>query len=137
MNRQTIRPSMFVTAMLAASGAFAGVDIVKCVDQNGHVTLTDSQCSDGVRTVLVTNAGESPAVATAEEAPAAPAVRRVSVQRFVLPPAEMRATTSISPRPSSRMLARDVETMKAAKLSMQAQDEASATLKHQRLAGLN
>jgi hypothetical protein len=137
MNRQTIRTSMFVIALLAASAAFAGVDIVKCVDRDGHLTLTDSQCGEGVQTVLVTSAGESPVAAAAEESPAAPAARRVPVQRFVLPPAEMRPTVSISPRPNSRMLARDVETLKAARLSMRMLDEASATLKHQRLAGLN
>ena len=49
MNRQTFRTSIFITAMLAASAAFAGADIVKCVDQDGRVTLTDAQCSEACR----------------------------------------------------------------------------------------
>lgn len=140
MKRHAIRTSIFAAAMMAASAAFAGADIVKCVDQDGHVTLTDSHCSNGAPTVLVAGSAESPAVAVAEEtaaAPAAPVVRRVSVARYLLPPAEARATTSPSRRPASRPLARDVETLKAARLSMQVLDAASASHRHQRLAGLN
>jgi hypothetical protein len=140
MQRHTIRTSIFVAAMMAASASFAGADIVKCVDQDGHVTLTDSQCSAAASTVLVAGPTEAPAAAAAEEmaaAPAVPAVRRVSVERHLLPPAEARATTVSSRRPASRPLARDVETLKAARLSMQVLDEASATHRHQRLAGLN
>ncbi|MDB5906289.1 MAG: hypothetical protein JWP34_403 [Massilia sp.] len=136
MNRHTIRASMLATAMLAASAAFAGADIVKCVDQNGHVILTNSQCGEGDQAVLVA----APGVAASEETavvPAAPAVRRVTVQRYVLPPAEVRQGTWTSPSRASRPLARDVETLKAARLSMQVLDEASATQRHQRLAGLN
>jgi hypothetical protein len=138
MQRHTILTSIFVAAMMAASASFAGADIVKCVDQDGHVTLTDSQCSAAAS--LVAGPTEAPAAAAAEEmaaAPAVPAVRRVSVERHLLPPAEARATTVSSRRPASRPLARDVETLKAARLSMQVLDEASATHRHQRLAGLN
>jgi hypothetical protein len=140
MNRHTIRCSIFVTAMLAASAASAGADIVKCVDQNGHVTLTDAQCGEGVQTVLVESSGETPAVAAPDETPAAPAVpaaRRVTVQRYLLPPAELKRAYWAGARPASRPLARDVETLKAARLSMQVLDDASAAAKHQRLAGLN
>jgi hypothetical protein len=138
MNRHTIRTSMFVTAMLAASAAFAGADIVKCVDQDGHVTLTDSSCGEGAGKVVVAGSAETP-VASDETiaAPAVPAVRRVTVQRYLLPPAELRQAGWTSARPATRPLARDVETLKAAKLSMQVLDDASATHKHQRLAGLN
>jgi hypothetical protein len=138
MNRQTIRTSLFATAMLAASAAFAGADIVKCVDQDGHVTLTDSHCSDGIEKVLVAGSAETPAASDEmSAAPTVPAVRRVTVQRYVLPPAELRQASWTSVRPASRQLARDVETLKAARLSMHVLDEASATHKHQRLAGLN
>ncbi|MET0856492.1 MAG: DUF4124 domain-containing protein [Telluria sp.] len=144
MNRTTIRTSLFLTAMLAASATFAGTDIVKCVDQDGHVTLTDSQCGAAAEQVLV--AAGSDAMPAAEETidtpavqavEAVPAVRRVAVQRFVLPPAALRQSSWAAPRPASRPLARDVETLKAARVSMQVLDQASATLKHQRMAGLN
>jgi hypothetical protein len=139
MNSKTIRSSIFLTAMLTASAAFAGADIVKCIDQDGRVTLTDSGCSEGSQKVVVMGSGDSPAAAedmAAAPAPA-PAVRRVMVERYVLPPAELRQANRSSARPASRPLARDVETLKAARLSMRVLDEASATQRHQRLAGLN
>lgn len=138
MNRQTFRSSIFITAMLAASAAFAAGDIVKCVDQNGKVTLTESQCSDGVQTVLL--AGDAPAVAADAAAgdatiPAAPARR--ATQRVAYTPAAIDHDTWTAPKSNGRPLARDVETLKAARISMRVMDEASSTLRHQRLAGLN
>jgi hypothetical protein len=147
MKRHTIRTSMFVTAMLAASAAFAGADIVKCVGQDGRVTLTDSHCSEGVEKVIVAAAAETPAaaedtsaaadVAAVADSPAVSPVRRVTVQRMVLPPSELRQSAWAAPRPASRPLARDVETLKAARMSMQVLDQAAATMKHQRIAGIN
>lgn len=145
MNRKTIRSSLLLTAMLAASAAFASsADIVKCVDQDGHVTLTDNQCSAGVQTVLVAAAAETAAVARSEEVavetatlPAAAPARRVATQRMAFAPAPLQHDSWSAPRAKSRMLARDVETLKAARLSMKVLDDASASVKQQRLAGLN
>jgi hypothetical protein len=138
MNRQTIRSSIFFTAMLAASAAFAGGDIVKCVDQAGKVTLTENQCSEGVQTVLVT--GDAPAVAS-EAAAADPTVQaapaRRAVQRLSYAPVAIQHDNWTAPKSMARPLARDVETLKAARISMQVLDEASSTSRHQRLAGLN
>jgi hypothetical protein len=141
MNRHTFRSSIFITAMLAASAAFAGADIVKCVDQNGKVTLTDAQCGEGLPTMLV-QAEAAPAPLSVNESAegavpaAAPAVRRVATQRVAYAPQPIQHDSWTAPRPS-KMLSRDVETLKAARLSMQVLDEASATVRHQRLAGLN
>lgn len=144
MKRHTFRTSIFISAMLAAAAAFAGADIVKCVDQNGQVTLTDAQCGEAAQTVLVTGAANTPADGSAQSTPAdtatlpaAPAARRTSIERIVVAPAQLRHDNWSAPRPGGRMLARDVETLKAARLSMQVLDEASATARHQRLAGLN
>lgn len=139
MNRQTFRSSIFLTAMFAASAAFAGGDIVKCVDQNGKVTLTENQCSEGVQTVLV--AGDAPAVAAdavaaATTLPVAPVARR-AIQRVAYAPAAIQHDSWTAPKPNGRPLARDVETLKAARISMRVLDEASSTSRHQRLAGLN
>ncbi|HEU4375767.1 MAG TPA: DUF4124 domain-containing protein [Telluria sp.] len=139
MNRQTFRSSIFIATMLAASAAFAGGDIVKCVDQNGKVTLTENLCTDGVQTVLV--AGDAPAVAadaTAAETalPAAPAARR-AIQRVAYTPAAIEHDNWTAPKSSARPLARDVETLKAARISMKVMDEASSASRQQRLAGLN
>ncbi|MES2760229.1 MAG: DUF4124 domain-containing protein [Pseudomonadota bacterium] len=141
MNRQTIRSSLLFTALFAASAAFAGsADIVKCVDQEGRVTLTDNQCSAGVQTVVLA-AAEEPAPAeaatdtavVAAETVAVPAARRITRLTYTAPPPIQHDSWS-APRAKNRMLARDVETLKAARLSMQVLDQASASVKHQRVA---
>lgn len=143
MNRPTFRSSIFIAAMLAASAAFAAGDIVKCVDQNGKVTLTDYQCGDGVQTVVVAGAASNPEAPAADAAasdtamPAAPAVRRLATQRVAFVPPVIQHDSWTAPKGNGKMLARDVETLKAARLSMRVLDEASATNRHQRLAGLN
>lgn len=139
MNRPTFRSSLFITAMFAASAAFAAGDIVKCVDQNGKVTLTENQCSEGVQTMLV--AGDPPAATAADVAvdtvaPVAPAPRR-AIQRVAFTPAAIQHDSWTAPKSNSRPLSRDVETLKAARLSMRVLDEASATNRQSRLAGLN
>jgi hypothetical protein len=142
MKRPTFRNTLFVTAMLAASAAFAGGDIVKCVDQNGKVTLTDNQCGDGVPTVVVAADADAPAASSDEQAvdtalAAAPGARRTATQRIAFAPAPVQHDNWTAPKGNSRMLSGDVETLKAARLSMRVLDEASATNRHQRLAGLN
>ena len=132
MNRQTFRSSIFITAMLAASAAFAGGDIVKCVDQAGKVTLTENQCGEGVQTVLVT--GDAPAADTT--LPVASAARR-AIRRVAYTQAAIQHDSWTAPKSNVRPLARDVETLKAAHISMRVLDEASSTSRHQRLAGLN
>jgi len=94
-----LRCGIVLTALLGASAACAGADIVQCVDQQGRVTLTDAPCVAGVQSTVATGLSEY----------AAPAARVAS-----------RAL------PLARMLARDVETLKAARVSMQALDAASA-----------
>ncbi len=138
MNINTIRSSILLTAMLAASAAFAaGTDIVKCVDESGRVTLTDNQCSAGMQSVAAEPAaGLEPAevvAADADSVPAAPAVRRATTQRISYAPMQVQHDSWAGSRGKIRILARDVETLKAARLSMQVLDQASVG-KHQRLA---
>lgn len=142
MTRPTFRSTIFITAMLAASAAFAGGDIVKCVDQSGKVTLTDGQCSDGTQAVVLEAEGSAAApaesvVAADADQPAAPVVRRAATQRVAYAPQPVQHDSWSAPRPASRMLARDVETLKAARLSMQVLDDASSSTRRPRLAGLN
>lgn len=142
MNRPTFRSTIFITAMLAASAAFAAGDIVKCVDQNGKVTLTDGQCGDSTQAVALQAEGSAAAASdgvVADEAvqTAAPVVRRAAIQRVAYAPQQVQHDSWSAARPASRMLARDVETLKAARLSMRVLDDASSNVRHQRLAGLN
>ncbi len=137
MNRRPLHASLFAAAMLAASSVFAG-DIVKCVDQNGHITLTENQCSEGVQTVLVTGGADAPALLPAEAAPvAAAAPARRAVQRIAYTPEVVQHDSWAPPKARGKMLSRDAETLKAARVSMQVLDEASSSLRHQRLAGVN
>ena len=145
MNHPTLSSSIFMIAMLAGSAAYAGKDIVKCVDQNGKVTLTDAQCGAGVKTVLVPAGAEAAATApasTEDEAgdaaidAAAPVARRAPSQRVAYSPQPIQHDNWTVP-PSRKTLSRDVETLKAARLSMRVLDEASANVRQQRLAGLN
>ena len=126
------RRSIVIAAILAASAAFAGADIVKCIDLHGKVTLTDAQCGDTVQTT-VAQAAAAPAPAASPDRKAgqlaiqaaAPIARRAAPQRSIYAPR------------TDKPLSRDVETLKAARLSMQVLDGASATARQQRLARLN
>ena len=119
MARHIFRSNIFLTAMLAASAVFAGADIVECVDQHGRVTLTDAPCGEGARSIVT------------------PGVAGQAIERVVPGPAQGRHGRSRSPLPGARMLARDAETLRAARVSMHVLDAASAKLRHQRVAGLD
>lgn len=135
MDGHRLRSGMGRTAMLAAATALAalaaftlsaGADIVKCVDQIGRVTLTDAPCAEGIGSVLALGVAEnavpaSSALPAAGLAPLAP---------------QAQPDGSRSP-PVTRMLARDVDTLKAARASMQVLDEASATLRHPHVTGID
>jgi hypothetical protein len=143
MTPQSLRTGILISAMLAASAAFAGADIVKCVDQDGRVTLSDLQCGEGSQTVPLAKPSIAPAEDSADsqpadmaELPAVPATRIV-IERVARARAPVQHDNWTAPRQSSRMLARDVETLKAARLSLQVLDAAAAAGRHQRLAGLN
>jgi hypothetical protein len=105
--------SIIAAAALAAP-ALAG-EIVKCVDSNGHVTLTDQPCAAGSATVRLAQDTGAPLP-----------------QRHVLPAAEL-------PRPAWKRpnlatptkLARDVATLKEARRMLMLQDA------RPRLAGLD
>jgi hypothetical protein len=130
MTRASFPPLIFLFAMTAASASVAG-DIVKCVDSAGRVTLTDSPCPEGTQTLLAT------------PAPAKPGVVMERIRVAALPPA---VTPTAAPtvahdsfkarRPANRMLARDVFTLRAARMSMDALDQTRNDLRS-KLAGLN
>lgn len=100
MKRPVHLMSMFAAMVLAAPAAMAGNDIVKCVDADGHVTLTDQPCGAGAATVRVD-----------QDRNAAPL--RPTTQRHVLPAADLRnwRRPDLS-RPAA--LTGDVATLKAA-----------------------
>lgn len=124
-------------AAIAATPAFAGGDIVKCVDADGRVTITDNQCGSGVAKVLVPAAVNTPPgeEVAAAVAPAKPV--RANIQRVALTVEPVQHDNWVDPRPHSKMLARDAATLKAARMSLQVLDEAASAGRQQRMAGLN
>lgn len=94
-----------VAAMTVAAPAMAG-DILKCVDQDGHITLTDQPCSAGAASVHL----EQDRIA-------------VAPQRHVLPAAQLRQAAWRRPDLSQPApLNRDVATLKAARRMLMIMD---------------
>ncbi len=140
--RRPLSTALLASAFAAvlAAPAFAGGDIVKCVDADGRVTITDNQCGSGVEKVLVpaamnTAPGETPVMIIEPAAAAKPV--RASLQRVALTPEPIQHDNWVDPRPRSKMLARDAATLKAARMSLQVLDEAASAGRQQRTAGLN
>jgi hypothetical protein len=110
MNRQAFHRTFFVAGILLASSAIAGQDVNRCVDEAGHVTLTDAPCPGGARSATT---------------------------RVVVAPAQLRHDTWVKKPVAGRSLAVDVATLKAAQLNLRDLDNASSAIRNQRLAGLN
>jgi hypothetical protein len=124
--------SLILLAACAAPAALAGPDILKCVDRNGHVTLTDQPCPAGSRIALVIAdgaAGSPAAPGTAQAGPSGAAGATGSggdepapgatpaLEHYPLPPAPPRSRQR--PAPAKRTpLSRDETTLKAARMKM-------------------
>jgi hypothetical protein len=109
--KRPVRLLTMIAAAVLAVPALAG-EIVKCVDSNGHVTLTDQPCESGSASM--------------------PVSRDIPPQRHVLPAAELPHVAWKKPNltaPAS--LARDIATLKEARRMLMLQDA------RPRLAGLN
>ena len=111
--KRPVRLLSMIAAVALAAPALAG-EVVKCVDSNGHVTLTDQPCASGsVATPVTRDAGPLP-------------------QRHVLPAAELPRVTWKRPNLAApAKLARDIATLKEARRMLMLQDA------RPRLAGLN
>jgi hypothetical protein len=117
MNRPVKLLSIIAAAWLASSAAMAGTDIVKCVDPQGHVTLTDQPCESGATaTRLVQDGGVSSASAQQADAPA---VRQRHVLPVVDTPRQL-TQRQIMDRPAP--LARDIATLQAARRALMLMD---------------
>lgn len=118
MKHLAARLSIVFAALAATPAAFAGSEILKCVDGAGHVTLTDQPCESGARATRLSSASG----ASTQEAPADTAgseAHPLAVQRYEAPPALVHQQTW---RPKAanrdRPLARDVATLKAARAQL-------------------
>ena len=133
MNRQASTRAIFLAAMVFASSAFAaGNDIQKCVTDSGHVTLTDEVCPSGSRTVKIISA---PAEAGPERVVAS-ATATVATERYAVARIPTRYPTMMRSAAPARGLALDIATLRSARANMQMFDNASQSLRQQRVAAL-
>jgi hypothetical protein len=131
MKRQACQLCLIIAAA-AAPAAWAGSEIVRCVDAAGHVTLTDQQCDPGA---AMTPMATQPAMTTEPAANPVQGQAQAQVERFPAPRALPRRSQWRAPPARQAALARDVATLKEARLQLMAIDEARP---HQpRLAGIN
>lgn len=145
MSRQTFKHTLFLAGMLIASAAFADPELVRCVDPEGRVTLTDARCQERGEVVLEAPLQAAPEAAQVSEpgsaaSPAAPPAatgKTVVRQRPVAALGVMPRNAWANKAVAGRSVSLDVETLKAARLNMQTQDGASLALRQQRLAALN
>ena len=125
MKRLASQLSFILAALAATPAALAGSDILKCVDSNGRVTLTDQPCEGGARAERMTAASalnvpsESMSGSSGMGATGSGGDDPVVVQRYAPLPAidrqhEWRPRVPKHERP----LARDVATLKAARAQM-------------------
>lgn len=133
MNRHSIARVLRILCLAGVAVtplAIADGGIVKCIGQDGHVTLTDSACQSGERSVTLVPAARrgdhtgAAVYASAAEAPARIAYRPVA--RAPLARLD----------PPSRSLTRDVMTLKAARQALMLMDSAAESIDHRRVAGL-
>jgi hypothetical protein len=142
MKRHASQLSLILAAFAFAPAALAGPEVVKCTDPAGHVTLTDQPCESNAATVRLSQVPavpEAEALVVSDEAEAgaelAAAAHRFPVERHVAAPGLLRqANWKTPPAPGSRLLARDVATLKQARLQLQMMD--STAKRQPRLAGL-
>ena len=90
-----------------APAAYAGTDIVKCVDGLGRVTLTDQPCDGGAATVRLASMPADEGVNRGQPYP-------LAVEHSVLPPPPAQRRV-MAPRAKAKPLTRDVATLKAAR----------------------
>jgi hypothetical protein len=120
--------NIFAAMALAAPAAMAGTDIVKCVDPDGRVTLTDQPCAAGATGVRLAQASMGADSSdngqdNAQDKAQNDVKSAVATRRHVLPAADVRQGPWHRPdlsRPAP--LNQDVATLKAARRMLMLQD---------------
>lgn len=126
-SKTTIAATMLFAGFLYAGSASAG-DIVKCVNGQGQVTLTDDVCPSGSKLNKVISTAAEPAAAMPVSAPLA---KQESPERAALPRMTPRYVNVRTSSPV-RGLTPDTLTLRTAKMQLQVVD----TLRGQRMASL-
>ena len=135
MNRKIAARAILIASMLCASSAFAGsTDVKKCISESGQVTLTDEACPSGAQTVkIISTPG---AIGTEQYAGESAEPRALATERYGAARIPARYPVLARSAAPARGLSLDVTTLRAARASMQLFDNASNSLRQQRVAGL-
>ena len=135
MNRQIAAGAILIASMVCASSAFAGsTDVKKCISESGQVTLTDEACPSGAQTVKIIS---TPSATGGDQYGAESAEPRVlTAERYGAVRIPARAPALSRSAAPARGLSLDVTTLRAARASMQMFDNATQSLRQQRVAGL-
>lgn len=155
MIHRALTRSMFFAGLMLSSSVFADAEIVKCIDGDGKVTLTDARCPASAQLVAVVATSAQPSTADdtagsgAEEdyalalggdnasVPAAAAETSApTIERYNSAAVWTKRDLPGVRKYASGTLARDVATLKAARHSLMLQDSAAQAARSQRLAGL-
>ena len=132
MNRTSIFRTLILAGAVISSAVSAGSDIVKCIDAEGNVTLTDAACPGSARTapVIVGNSepDESPVAGTPQ------AFEAVAAERYSAPRLARRELPVVKAKFGKGALARDVATLKAARENLHLLDSAAQAMRAQRIA---
>jgi hypothetical protein len=112
---------IFAAGLALALPAWCGQQVQKCIDDAGHVTLTDQPC-DGLAPEIVQH--------VAEVAPRPVPGRRLGVP---LPPRQI--VIDEKKNQPSMFLPGDVHTLKAARNALRMLDGSASPLRAQRVAG--
>lgn len=134
MNRQASTRAILLVGLMFASSAFAGnAGIKKCITESGHVTLTDAVCPGDTHSVQIISA---PAAESDPARQAASEPRAIATERFAATRMPSRIATLMKSTAPARGLSLDMATLRAARANMQMVDNATESLRVQRLAGL-
>jgi hypothetical protein len=135
MNRKASTRAIFLAGMVFASSAFAAsTDIKKCITESGHVTLTDSLCPGDTQAVKIIS---GPASASTEPArQGATETRAIAAERYAATRMPARYVGLMKSTAPARGLSLDMTTLRAARANMQMFDNATQSLRLQRIAGL-
>ncbi|OON62206.1 hypothetical protein B0920_01600 [Massilia sp. KIM] len=108
MKRILCQLSLIAATAAAAPAVLAGNAILKCIDRDGHVTLTDQACAEGSTTVRMVH---MPAPAHAEPVQPYP----MTAERSSMPPPRAEIRRAAPSRVKAKPMQRDVATLKAAR----------------------
>ena len=132
MKRIALIRSFLLAGVILSQSVSAGTDIIKCVDAQGNVTLTDAACPGNAKAaVLVAGSDQTEAAPVIGDMPE---IESVAAERYSMPRIARRELPPLKPQSAMRPMARDVATLKAARANLMLLDSASQSLRAQRLA---